>query len=186
LPLRGRVTIIPAVRRLLPLLILLLCVASGCATTGKSRLISGQILGKLAWEDSGAAKPVTNARVQVAVAKPVSNKPETGPRFELPHGLDALTNLRGIAVTAADGLYSFDALFTPWVDEDYPLLKGWRYDVEVVAPGYYIFTTSFVYEGQDPALDWVLEKKPQDVTDNTGGVKENTYMIRETTARRFE
>lgn len=160
-------------------------VASGCATT-KSRTISGQILGKLAWEAEADAKPVTNARVQIGVAKAVAKKPDTGPRFELPHGLDALTNLRGVAVTAPDGLYAFEALFTPWVDEDYPLLEGWEYDVEVVAPGYYIFTTSFVYDGSDPALDWVLERKPRDVEDKTGGVQENTYIIKPTTARRFE
>ena len=178
--------IIPAVRRPLSLLALLLFVASGCATTGKARQISGKILGKLAWESPAEAAPVLNARVQIGVARAVAKRPDTGPRFELPHGLDALTNLRGVAVTAGDGLYAFEALFTPWVDEDYPLLQGWEYNVEVVAPGYYIFTTSFVYEGQDPGLELVLERKPRDVVDDTGGVQENTYVIKPTTARRFE
>ncbi len=175
----------PAVRRLAPLLLTLLLAASGCATT-KARIISGSVLGKLAYEPDVAAQPVTNARVLIAVAEAVSKKPETGPRFELPYGLDALTNLRGIAVTAPDGTYTFDALFTPWVEEDYPMLKGWRYDVEVDAPGYYVFRTSFVYEGKDPTLDWVLERKANDVIDDTGGVQENTYLLRPSTAHRFE
>lgn len=175
----------PAVRRCAPLLLLLLLAASGCET-GKTRLISGSVLGKLSYEPDGAATPVTNARVLIAVSKAVTSKPETGPRFELPYGLDALTNLRGIAVTAPTGEYAFDALFTPWVEEDYPLLKGWNYEVEIVAPGYYVYKTSFVYEGKDPQLSWVLERKANDVIDETGGVQENTYMLRPARAHRFE
>ena len=178
-------TIIPAVRRITPLLIALLFVAPGCST-GKARLISGSVLGKLAYEPEAAARPVTNARVLIAVGKAVSKKPDTGPRFELPYGLDALTNLRGIAVSAPDGTYSFDALFTPWVEEDYPLLKGWNYEVQIVAPGYYVFNTSFVYDGSDPALNWVLERKANDVVDDTGGVQENIYLLTPATIHRFE
>ncbi len=183
--LAPRVTIIPAVRRIAPLLLALLFVATGCST-GKARLISGNVLGKLSYEPEAAAKPVSNARVLIAVDKAVTNKPETGPRFELPYGLDALTNLRGIAVSAPDGTYSFDALFTPWVEEDYPLLKGWNYEVEIVAPGYYVFNTSFEYDGSDPSLNWVLERKPNDVVDDTGGVQENMYLLKRSTTKRFE
>lgn len=181
---RG-VTIILAVRRVAPFLLAFLFVAPGCST-GKARLISGAVLGKLSYEPDAAAKPVTNARVLIAVDKAVSNKPETGPRFELPYGLDALTNLRGIAVSAPDGSYAVDALFTPWVEEDYPLLKGWSYEVEIVAPGYYVFTTSFVYDGSDPTLNWVLERKANDVVDDTGGVQENMYLLTPAKIRRFE
>ncbi len=161
--------------------------ASGCATTG-ARSISGRILGKVTLGTSSEPAPVENARIQIQVNEPASNKPEEGPRFKLPHGIDAITNLRGVAVTTADGAYAFDGLFTPWVDEeDHPLLRGWTYSVEIVAPGYYIYRDEFVYDGEPVQVrDFVLEKKPHDVVDNTGGVSENRHMMRPTSTKRFE
>lgn len=159
----------------------------GCATTG-DRSISGHILGKATVGPITEASPVQNARIQLRVVEPASKRPEEGPRFKLPHGIDALTNLRGVAVTTADGVYAFESLFTPWVDdEEHPLLQGWLYEVEIVAPGYYIFRESFVYEGETVQLrDWTLEKKPRDVHDSTGGVLENTHLMRESVGKRFE
>jgi len=176
--------------QLRPALLLLACLvlaASGCATTG-ARSISGRILGKVSIGAEAEPKPVENARIQIQVREPASKKPEEGPRFKLPHGIDALTNLRGVSVTTSDGAYAFDGLFTPWVDEeDHPLLRGWAYTVEIVAPGYYIYRDEFVYDGEPIQIrDFVLEKKPHDVVDNTGGVSENRHLMRPSTSKRFE
>ncbi|MCO4773409.1 MAG: hypothetical protein KDA24_25475 [Deltaproteobacteria bacterium] len=180
---------IPSASRFAPLLLVaLLALASGCATTYTGRSISGRILGKAAFGPTEEPKPVENARIQIQVKEPSVKKPEEGPRFKLPHGIDALTNLRGVSVTTTDGAYLFDSLFTPWVDEeDHPLLRGWTYSVEIVAPGYYIYEEEFVYDGEPvQAKDFVLERKPNDVQDKTGGVSENPHLMRPTTAKRFE
>ncbi len=172
---------------LLWLLLAVAVVGSGCATTS-IRSISGQVLGKTAIGPDTDSTPVQNARIQLRVVEPASKRPEEGPRFKLPHGIDALTNLRGVAVTTPEGAYAFENLFTPWVDdEEHPLLQGWLYEVEIVAPGYYIFRESFVYEGEPIQLrDWTLERKPRDVQDSTGGVIENTHLMRESVGKRFE
>jgi len=172
---------------LLWLLVVVAVVGSGCATTS-IRSISGQVLGKTAIGPDTDSTPVQNARIQLRVVEPASKRPEEGPRFKLPHGIDALTNLRGVAVTTPEGAYAFENLFTPWVDdEEHPLLQGWLYEVEIVAPGYYIFRESFVYEGEPIQVrDWTLERKPRDVQDSTGGVIENTHLMRESVGKRFE
>jgi|GEM_PF-1302929 len=178
----------PASRPLGVLIVALLALASGCATTSGARSISGHILGKTSFEDRAQASPVENARVQLRVVEPASKRPEEGPRFKLPHGIDALTNLRGVAVTKSNGVYAFENLFTPWVDdEEHPLIQGWQYEIEIVAAGYYIFRESFVYEGEKVQVrDWILEEKPHNVEDTTGGVSENTHLMRKSVSKRFE
>ncbi len=169
------------------MLLLGLALASGCATTG-ARSISGRILGRDTMGPPADPVPVENARIQIRVMEPASAKPEEGPRYKLPYGIDALTNLRGVAVTTSAGTYSFENLFTPWVDdEEHPLLKGWAYEVEIVAPGYYIFKESFVYQGEsEQVMDWILDRKTHDVEDTTGGVSENPYLMRRSSSKRFE
>ncbi len=169
-------------------LLLLTALGPGCATTYGARSISGQVLGKVAIGPDLEARPVENARIKIQVYEPAAKRPEEGPRFKLPHGIDALVNLRGVAVTDSAGLYIFDSLFTPWVDEEeHPLIRGWTYRVEIVAPGYYIYEEDFVYEGEGIQVrDFVLERKPNDVEDTTGGVSENTHLMRPASSKRFE
>lgn len=169
-------------------LLLLTALISGCATKYGTRSISGRILGKTAFGPDQEANPVENARIKIQVYEPAAKKPEEGPRFKLPHGIDALINLRGVAVTDREGAYIFDSLFTPWVDEEeHPLIRGWTYKIEIVAPGYYIYEEDFVYEGEVIQVrDFVLERKPNDVEDTTGGVSENTHLMRPASSKRFE
>ncbi|MEE2830589.1 MAG: hypothetical protein VX498_15485 [Myxococcota bacterium] len=122
--------------------------------------------GKVVASREGKLIPIPAARVTV---KPVSQL-EDGAKFsdEQP------SVLRGLATTQSSGTFEIAVLSSPMTQQEYPLLRGWRYSIQIEVPGYYIASSEFDYLGGNRFLEVEIAEKVVDVLDDSGGIETDT------------
>ena len=80
------------------------------------------------------------------------------------------TDVLGVDTSTPLGSWSIEVLSSPAAYTEMGLLRGWKYQVVITAPGYYQLRSDFEYK--KGSEDFVIELLPKtvDVTDETGVV----------------
>jgi hypothetical protein len=134
------------------------------------------INGRVGAERQGELSPIAEGQVRLRPLEPG----DKGKAFED----EPVSNLCGGATTHADGSFEITTLASSSTFAEYPLLKGWRYAIEVEVPGYYIARGQFEYAGGNQFLEIKIEEKVVDVLDDGGVMEENQKKIHHGAVRR--
>lgn len=143
-------------------LALVLALLGGCPSGKSSNTIAGHIEVTLDQE----IIPLANANVMI---RPVEPDTEQKRNDDPP---EVTVNLRGVSTTNASGSFLVTSLASSATFTEYPLLRGWNYEIRIEAPGYYIYHGSFPYEKGAGYLEIQLEEKDtDDVLDDSGMIE---------------
>ncbi len=147
------------VRIVLLMVVSMLVLPGGCPSAAKT------ITGQINVTREGQTSPVADAQVRLWPSDP-------GKKSVLFES-EPVSNLRGVGLTRASGQFEVSSLTSAETHAEYELLKGWTYTIEVEVPGYYITSSTFEYAGGQAWVEMVIDEKPVDVLDTSGGVQEN-------------
>lgn len=135
---------------------------TGCTKGGSSNTISGRIEVLMDQE----VVPLANAYVTIRPFEPDVEGKRPDPAPEL------TTVLTGVATTNAAGSFLLTALGSSETFAEYPLLRSWKYEIRIEAPGYYIHRGVFPYEKGASFVQIRLEEKDvDDVLDESGMIQ---------------
>jgi hypothetical protein len=159
--------------RTILLLSLVLLALPGCpGGGGGARTITGRIVANR----GGEIVPVGDAQVRIW--------PKTPGKGAESFEAEAVQNLRGVATTRPTGAFEVAALSSPVSFAEYPLLKGYAYEIEVEVPGYYITSASFDYAGGSQYVEVEIEEKEVNVLDTTGGAQSDEKELQRGAVRK--
>ncbi len=138
---------------------LALLLIAGCPSKGSS---SDGLSGHIQVTFDQELIPLAQAIVKI---RPVAAD-ENSKKVDEPGELSS--NLLGIATTNSAGTFGIATLASNQTFVEYPLLRGWKYSINIEAPGYYIYEGEFTYEKGSAYMEIKLEEKMVDVVDGTG------------------
>ena len=154
--------------------VLLLCLFAACPGGRSSDLIAGTIR----TEQDQREIPVGRAQVSIF---PVSLAPELRGGDEEP---EDVKHLRGLDITNDSGYFEIQALSSDVSFKEYGLLRGWKYEVRIQVPGYYIYKGLFSYTNGGQELKIHLQEKTADVFDDAGVIEIDESSIQTGAIRR--
>ena len=120
----------------------------------KGDLISGKAI------DQETKEAVAGAMIEIYPVEPVAKRAD----------VTIYTDVLGVDTSTPLGSWSIEVLSSPAAYTEMGLLRGWKYQVVITAPGYYQLRSDFEYK--KGSEDFVIELLPKtvDVTDTTGVV----------------
>jgi hypothetical protein len=157
-----QMSVAKAPRLLVPLLLIAALLLVGCPSKGGS---SDTITGLIEVEMDQRVVPLAQAFVTLVPFEPDATYKKQDEAPEL------TTSLKGVSTTNASGSFVVANLASSETFMEYPLLRGWTYQIRIEAPGYYIHEGTFTYEKGAQTLKIKLETKDTDVVDDSGVIK---------------
>ena len=124
--------------------------------------------------------PIAQAQIKltplapIAGAKGVDEQPE------------AAGNLRGVDTTNDTGAFRIASLSSDQTFQEYELLRNWTYQLQVLVPGYYIYSAEFPFESGTSEVEVTLKQKGNDVEDDSDGVQFHVNGVQMGSIRRHQ
>jgi hypothetical protein len=123
----------------------------------KGDLITGKAI------DGDSKEPVAGAMIEVYPVEPTAKNAD----------VTIYTDVLGVDTSTPLGSWDIEVLSSPAAYTEMGLLRGWKYQVVVTAPGYYQLRSDFEYKKGSEEFVIELIPKRVDVDDATGVVSED-------------
>jgi len=128
-------------------LLTLLVACAAVPRAGSADRVAGTV------HDDGE-RPLGNVQVVISPLEPLGPRARSEP--------EPLDRLRGVSVTDPDGRFEITGLASSHTFEEYPLLRGWRYEVRAQLSGYQLWSNTFDFTRGGLQLTVHLEPRPDE------------------------
>ncbi len=121
--------------------------------------------GKVIGTDGQQETPLEYVKVYVTPIAPLKGKKEA-----------PASDLVGVQITNPTGTFTIGELSSPSEGKEFPLMRNWRYSVEIEAAAHYRFEGEVEVRRKGDPLEFVLKHHDYEVVDDTGPVQENNTL----------